>query len=222
MMKLFFILLFAITLQAQSISEIWESSSEHKEFTALLEGGKVQQALQLHNNTINAITKEELHSYFLAFKPKYRQKYMQRYCEFPLGVREITVTLYATIEPSLKNATQKEKNKVAKAIYIFFLFYTKESGKALKYAKKLQKTLPKNAQNSKVLEVIFAMAKESDIEAAKTPQQKQKEHEAFIEALDKRIEAENKKQEAENKKQEAENKKQEKWKIIIKELNQLR
>jgi hypothetical protein len=193
-MKLFFILLFSITLQAQSISEIWESSSEHKEFTALLESGKVQQALQLKLNAINAITKEELHSYFLAFKPKYRQKYVQRYCEFPLGVREITVTLYAIIEPSLKNATQKEKNKVAKAIYDFFSHYTKEDGKALKYAKKLQKTLPKNAQNSKVLEAIFAMAKESDIEAAKTPQQKQKEHEAFIEALDKRIEAENKKQ----------------------------
>jgi hemerythrin superfamily protein len=113
---------------------------------------------------------------------------MQRYCEFPIGVREITVTLYATIEPSLKNATQKEKNKVAKAIYIFFLFYTKESGKALKYAKKLQKTLPKNTQNSKVLEVIFAMAKESDIEAAKTPQQKQREYDEYMRNLHKRQE----------------------------------
>jgi hypothetical protein len=83
-MKLFFILLVAITLQAQSISEIWESSSEHKEFTALLESGKVQQALKLKLNAINTITKEELHSFFLAF----RQKYVQRYCEFPLGVRE--------------------------------------------------------------------------------------------------------------------------------------
>jgi hypothetical protein len=117
------------------------------------------------------------------------------------------------LSSSVKDKTIKWRNDFATSIYDFISHYNKEDGKAEKYAiKLLEKTEWVNW--TPLAKLILDMWKQSDIEVAKSPEQKKKEYDEFIAN-------ENQKQANENQKQTNENQKQEIRRNISKMMNSI-
>ena len=213
MLKLFFILLFSLALQAQTITQMWESSAEYKEYLTFMERGDVGAGMKIKLKAINTLTEQHLSSYLGEFKPKYRQRYLEKYCEMPLVFRELAYNTHKVLSPTLKNKTQKEKNKFAKALYDTLNHTYKEDGLAQKYLNKLTQKHPE-LKIKKIYPILDEMTRKADEEAAKTPQQKQREYDEYIKASRKR-QAESKENIAESKENIAV------WQKIIDDLSAL-
>jgi len=220
MLKLFFILLFSFSLQAQTITQMWESSAEYKEYLTFMERGDVSAGMKIKLKAFNALTEQHLRDYLNEFKPKYRQRYLEKYCEMPLLFRELAYNTHKVLSPTLKNKTQKEKNKFAKALYDTLNHTYKEDGLAQKYLKKLTQKHPE-LKTKKIYSILDEITLKADEEAAKSPQQKQREYEEYMAASRKR-QAELDKSIAESERNIAESERNiAKWDAIMKALHQM-
>ena len=199
---------------------MWESSAEYKEYLTFMERGDVGAGIKIKHKAFNALTEQHLSSYLDEFKPKYRKRYLEKYCEMPLIFRELAYNTHKALSPTLKNKTQKEKNKFAKALYDTLNHTYKEDGLAQKYLKKLTQKHPE-LKTKKIYSILDEITRKADEEAAKTPQQKQKEYEEYMAASRKRL-AELQKSIAESEKNIAESEKNiAKWDAIMKALHQM-
>lgn len=135
--------------------------------------------MEIKKATVNEITKVVLKDYIADFKDKYEAKYLAKFQNFPLGLRDLTSQIHEKLSVSVKDKSDKWKNAFVKSIYDFINQYNKEDWKAEKYAKRL---LAKTEwlDGSPLANLILDMWKQSDIEAAKSPEQKQREHEEYI------------------------------------------
>jgi len=214
MLKLFFILLFSLTLQAQSISDMWESSAEYKEYISTLEKGNIEASLQIKQNALKKITNKELKEYLHDLNEKSRQRYQQRIVQnlSPELIDTLKIT-HKQLSPLLLDNTPKGKHNFAQSLYDFINHYQKQNGKAQRYFDRLRKKA-KFSHDSKTLTILKQMAIDSDKEAAKSPEQKRKELEEYIAQKNKEI-AEGKKEIAEEKRKQA------KWREITRKLNSL-
>ena len=187
MLKLFLLSLFlTLSLQAQTITQMWESSAEYKEYLTFMERGDVGAGMKIKRKAINALTEQHLSNYLNEFKPKYRKRYLEKYCEMPLVFRELAYNTHKALSPTLKNKTQKEKNKFAQMLYMTLNFTYKENGLAQKYLKKLTQKHPE-LKTKKIYSILNEITLKADEEAAKTPQQKQKEYEEYMAKLKRNI-----------------------------------
>lgn len=182
-MKLYKYLLLFILLtsfaDADTIAEQWESIPQHKEYLQAMEAGDLQTAMKIKRASVDAITEVVLQEYLADFKAKYRAKYLAIFQAYPLSLRDLTAQIRKKLRPHLKDTSIKGRNAFAKAIYDFIKHYNREDGKATKYAKKL--FLKVGGSSGTPLEkLLLDMAKQSDIEAAKSPEQKQREYEEYI------------------------------------------
>ncbi len=204
MKKIIFLLLIMLNLHASdntTIANEWEASPQYKEYLQFMEAGDLKSAMKIKKDKVDAITLRVMKPYLSYFKEKYREKYAQKICDnLPINLKDTLNIGFFKANDILKLEDKKEKNQLAQSFYNFFNVYYQEDGRALKYANKITEKFPK-LKNKEFMNVLEAMAKESDTEAAKTPEQKQKEHDEYMKKLDKKIEEENKKQEEENKKQ---------------------
>jgi len=197
---LLLLLLLTSYINADTIAQQWERSPQHKEYLQAMEAGDLQRAMKIQRASVNAITEVLLQEYLADFKAKYRAKYLAIFQAYPLALRDITAQTHKQLRPHLIDSSIKGRNAFAKAIYTFIEHYNREDGKATKYAKKLFVKV-KGSQGTPLEKLLLDMAKESDSEAAKTPEQKKREYEEFIRR-------ENEKQARENEKQARENEKQ--------------
>jgi hypothetical protein len=186
MKKLLLLLLLTFSLQAQTITQMWESSAEYKEYLAFVERGDVGAGMKIKREAINTLTEQHLSSYLNEFKPKYRKRYLEKYCEMPFVFRELAYNTHKALSPTLKNKTQKEKNKFAQMLYMTLNFTYKENGLAQKYLKKLTQKYPE-LKTKKIYSILDEITRKADEEAAKTPQQKQKEYEEYMAKLKRNI-----------------------------------
>ena len=176
---LLLLLLFTSIVDADSIAQQWESTPQHKEYLKAMESGDLQTAMKIKRTAVNAITEVVLEEYLADFKAKYRAKYLAIFQAYPLGLRDLTAQIHKKLRPHLIDTSIKGKNAFAQAIYSFIEHYKREDGKATKYAKKLFLKV-KGFRRTPLEKLVLGMAKKSDIEAAKTPEQKQREHEEYM------------------------------------------
>ena len=223
---LLFLLLVSFA-DAQTIEEQWESTPQHKEYLKALEAGDVQTAMKIKRTAVNAITEVVLEEYLADFKAKYRAKYLAIFQAYPLGLRDLTAQIHKKLRPHLIETSIKGKNAFAKAIYSFIEHYNREDGKATKYAKKLFLKV-KESSGTPLEKLVLGMAKKSDSEAAKSPEQKQGEYEEFMAKenkkqakLQKEIDANKKEIDANKKEIDANKKEIKKWNELIKRLQGL-
>ena len=213
MKNLLLLLLLTFSLQAQSISEMWESSSAFSKYLKLRESGYRDEAMLIRYKKMHQLTQELLSEYIHEFKPKFQKRMLEKFYAFPLPIIDLTYIIHKSIQTQLKSKNQKEKNRVAKAIYDFVFHINNEDAKAQKYLSRLIEKHPA-LSSTKLYPTLQKIAKESDIEAVKTPQQRGKEYEEFIAE-------EHRKQAIEKQKQAIEKQKQENWDEIINKLKSL-
>ena len=217
MLKLFFILLFSLTLQAQTITQMWESSVEYKSYNHAIEAGDLKEALKIKETKMSKILAVVLKEYIADFKPKYQKKYLEKITNnLPIHFHQMLYEIHKKLSPLLVDKSVKGRNKFVQSLYhILIRVYYKE-GKAQKRLAKLEKNVKfTDTKVSKdTLAILKQMAIDSDTEAAKSPEQKRKELEEYISQKDKIIAEENRKQ-AEEKRKQAE------WDKIIKKLMSL-
>ena len=215
MLKLFFILLFSLTLQAQSISDMWESSSAFSEYVLAMERGEFKSSSTIKQKALEKIIKHELKDYLSDFSDKYRVKYTKKLSKnlqpMLLGFLK---TIHIKLSPFIPKNNLKMKHNFVKYLYRFTKSYMYEDGNAQKELNKLFAKTPQKMQNTQVAILLKQMAIDSDTEATKSPEQKRKELEEYIAQKDKEI-AEEKRKQAEEKR------KQKKWREITKKLNSL-
>ncbi len=178
---------------AVKIADQWESSPQYPEYIKAMESWNLKTAIKIKKAAVNEITKMVLKDYIADFKDKYEAKYLSRFQEFPLWLRDLTSTIHEKLSPMVKEKTVKWRNAFAKWIYDFIKHYNSEDWKAEKYARKLLDKV-EWWNWTPLANLIINMWKQSDIEASKSPEQKQREHEDFIRK-------ENEKQRKENEKQ---------------------
>jgi len=179
---LFFSFLIISNLHAKgdiTIADTWESSPKYPEYLKKMEAWDITAAMKIKKEAINQITKMVLKAYIADFKDKYEARYLSKFQEFPLWLRDLTATIHEKLSPMVKDKTVKWRNDFAQSIYFFINNYYKENWKAEKYARKLLDKV-EWGQSSPIADLIINMWKQSDIEAAKSPEQKKKEHEEFI------------------------------------------
>ena len=208
--------LFAVHLNAaqQSIQKSWQNSNAYKEYVKAMESGDLKKAFDIKHKTIIKIAGVELKDYISYFKDKYEQKYLKHLStELPPKLLDLLKDVHKKLVPYVKDKSAKEKNKYAQSLYNFMKKYYNEQGNAQKYAHKITKTSGITEEN-KTIKLLVAMGKESDAEAAKTPEQKKKEYDEFMKKLDKHIKEGNRKIEEADRKIEE-------WNEIIKKLKAL-
>jgi hypothetical protein len=215
MLKLFFILLFSLTLQAQTIAEIWESSAEYKEYVLAMERREFKSSSAIKQKVLEKIIKHELKDYLSDFNDKYRVKYTKKLSKNLQPILlDFLKTTHVKLSPLIPKNNLKMKHDFVKYLYRFTQSYMYEDGNAQKELYKLFTKTPQKIQNTQIAISLKQMAIDSDTEAAKSPEQKRKELEKYIAQKNKEI-AEEKRKQAEEKR------KQKKWREIIKKLNSL-
>ena len=210
MLRLFFILLFSLTLQAQGIAEIWESSAEYESYNRAIESGDVKQALKIKKTKVSSITAVVLKEYLADFKPKYQKKYLEKInSNLPIQYKQMLYEIHKKLSPLLVDKSVKGRNKFVQSLYNTLVRIYDEKGNAQKYLAKLENSVKfTDTKVSKdTLAILKQMAIDSDIEAAKSPEQKRKENEEWFRK---------KQQEIDKDRQEID-----KWNKIIKKLNSL-
>ncbi len=210
------ITLLAITsLHAQNspIANEWEASPQYKEYSEFMEAGDIKSAMQIKRVTTNAITTEVLHEYILDYKEKFRGLILQEHLKLPFIYIDLMAEIHKATKPLLKDKSIQQRHNFVKSLYDFSRHHYEEDGKALKYAKRITKKTPE-FQGSKYISILQDMAIDSDREAAKTPEQKQKEHDEYMEKM--KIAQEKSERNIEKSERNIE-----KWNKIIKELKGL-
>jgi len=164
---------------ATKIADTWEKSPKYPQYLKAMEAWDITAAMKIKKEVINQITKMVLKDYIADFKDKYEARYLSKFQEFPLWLRDLTATIHEKLSPMVKDKTVKWRNAFAKWIYDFIKHYNSEDWKAEKYARKLLDKV-EWGQSSPIADLIINMWKQSDIEAAKSPEQKQREYDEFI------------------------------------------
>ncbi len=217
---LLLLLLFTSVVDAATIAQQWENSPKYKEYMQAIKAGDVEKAMKIKKTAINALTEVILQEYLADFKAKYRAKYLAIFQAYPLELKDITVQIHKKLRPHLIDTSIKGRNAFAKAIYNFIEHYNREDGKATKYAKKLFLKL-QGSRGTPLEKLVLDMAKQSDIEAAKSPEQKQREYEEYIRKSKERQAELQRNIDANRKEIDANRKEIKKWNEIIKRLKSL-
>jgi hypothetical protein len=204
-------LMFMTSLYAQNttIANEWEASPQYKEYLQFMEAGDLKSAMKIKKDKVDVITLKVMKPYLSHFKEKYREMFAKKVCDnLPIELNDMLNVSFFKAKDILNIDISDEKSlqTLARNFYVFFKVYNEERGEALFFANKISKSFPK-IKNTELMNILEAMAKESDIEAAKTPEQKQKDYDNEMIRLDKKIEETDKKIE--------------RWKKIIKTLNSL-
>jgi len=193
-------------LHADTIAQQWEATPEYEQYLNAMNQGDLKTAIQIKKVTVNEITKITLKDCISDFKPKYREKYLKKFQEFPLGLIDLTKSVHKAGSKLLKDKSIKSRNDFVKSLYDFMKQYHIQKGKAQKYALRIVKKSP-DVKDSSFMDILIKMGKDSDIEANKSSEQKQKEHDDYMKAKQRSIDNENRKQA--------------KWQKIIDDLNGL-
>lgn len=213
--KLLFIylalILSIIPLQAKTISELWEESPEYAQYLKEMDNSDIEKAMNIKRETVSKIIIIALKDYIADFKPKYREKYLKEFDRFPLGLVDLTKEIHLVGSALIKDKTEKAKHKFVKSIYDFMNHYFEEDGNVIYFANRIVKRTP-DVKGTAFMETLLKMAKESDIEAGKSPEQKKKEYDEFIEN-------ENNKQIASQKNIDASQRSIDKWDKIMESLH---
>ena len=183
MLKLFFILLFSLSLQAQDIAQMWESSAEYESYRHAMEAGDVKEALKIKKTKISRILAVVLKEYLADFKPKYRKHYLERInYKLPTNYQQMLYEIHKKLSPLLVDKSVKGRNKFVQSLYNTLVRIYDEKGNAQKYLAKLEKNVKfTDTKVSKgTLTILKQMAIDSDTEAAKSPEQKRKEDEEWF------------------------------------------
>ena len=123
-----------------------------------MESGDRETAVKIKKEKTDEITKAVLKDYITDFKPKYQEKYLSKFQQFPLGLRDLTKQLHEKLSSSVKDKSAKGRNNFAKSIYDFMNHYKNEDGKAQKYARRLlSKT--KSINETSLSKLIIDMGK---------------------------------------------------------------
>lgn len=193
--------------QNNSIADEWEASPQFAEYIKLKESGDRDSAMKIKREKIRAITLTTMTPFLGFIKEKYRKRFLEKLYALPLSLLDILNTSFFKAQDILKLSDKKEQHNLAKKFYDLIDHINREDAKAVKYVNKIIKHFPK-LKNTELMHNLEAMAKASDIEANKTPEQKQKEHEEFMDNENRKQAEENKKQADEDIKQADENRKQ--------------
>ena len=170
------------------IADTWEKSPKYPEYLKAMEAWDITAAMKIKKEAINQITKMVLKDYIADFKDKYEARYLSKFQAFPLWLRDLTATIHEKLSPMVKDKTVKWRNAFAQSIYNFINHYNKEDWKAEKYARKLLDKV-EWGQSSPIADLIINMWKQSDIEATKSPEQKQREYDEYMKQLRRNIDA---------------------------------
>ena len=207
MIGIILITMTSLHAQSQSIADEWESSPQYKEYLTYMEAGDLKSAMKVKKEKVDAITREVMKPYLSYFKEKYRETYAQKICDnLPIKLIELLNTSFFQAKDILELEDEKKLHKLAKSFYVFFEKNYQETGKALLFLNKIIKQFPK-LNDTELINKLEVIAKESDTEANKTPEQKQAEYESIMAKKEAEI--------AEEKRKQAE------WDVIIGKLKRL-
>lgn len=197
-----------------SFENYWLSTPEYNKYIQLSENGKIGEAMQIKKDVISKFAPLYLKDYLDDFRPEVKDEYLGYINNLlPMQLKDLLKELHKKSKKYISSSDIKQKHQFVKHLYNFIYSYYQKDGKTTKTLKYLIKFVPE-IKNAEFIPVLENMAKYADTEAAKMPEQKQKEYDEFIETTDKRIEA-NKKDIEANKKEIAI------WNKIIEDLNAL-
>ncbi len=199
--------------QTQSFDQIWEASPEFKHYKSLIEKKQITEAMSYKLATRPRYTKEYMRDYLNDFKPQNQAEYTRYIEQLPSHLIEILKTFHIQSKSYIAALDAQQKHQFVKHLYHFIESYKEEDGKTTKRVGYLIKFVPQIAQ-APFIPIMRSMATHADTEAAKTPEQKQKEYDDYMAAIKKEIEAIDKRIEANKKEIEI-------WNRIIKDLNAL-
>jgi len=197
-----------------SFENYWLSTPEYNKYIQLSQNGKIDEAMKIKKDVISKFAPLYLKDYLDDFRPEVKDEYLGYINNLlPMQLNDLLKELHKKSKKYINSSDIKQKHQFVKHLYNFIYSYYQKDGKTTKTLKYLIKFVPE-IKNAEFIPVLENMAKYADTEAAKTPEQKQKEYDEFIEATDKRIEA-NKKEIEANRKEIAI------WNKIIEDLNAL-
>jgi len=218
---LLLLLLLTSYINADTIAQQWERSPQHKEYLQAMEAGDLQKAMEIKKATVSEILKVELKDYIADFKDKYEAKYLNKISrDLPPKLIDLLKEIYIKVSSNVPKNNPKMRNDFVKYLYRFIKSYNLQDGNTQKELNKLfLKTI--GIENTSIGMTLKEMAKSADSEASKSPEQKRKEYEEYMQSLDKRIAEDNKRIADGNKRIAEEKRKQAEWDIIIKQLKSL-
>jgi len=180
MIGIILITMTSLHAQSQSIADEWESSPQYKEYLTYMEAGNLESAIKVKKEKVDTITLRVMKPYLNNIKEKYREKYANKLCDnLPIKLIELLNMSFFKAQDILEISDIGDRHYLAKTFYMFFLAYYKEEGKAEMFLSRITKNFSK-LKNTELMNKLEVMAKESDTEANKTPEQKQAEHEAWM------------------------------------------
>jgi len=176
LLKLLLPIILSVSLYGESIEELWMSSPQHAKYIQAKENNNRELAMKIKYTEIRKLKTSVLHDYIKDFKDKFEERMLERHYQFPTQLCDLLASIHKEGRALLKNPSEKVKHTFAKSLFDFMYHYNNEDGRAQKYALKIAKKTPE-LKGASFLKVLEKMGKDSDTEAAKTPEQKQKEYE---------------------------------------------
>ena len=182
------ILLNTSVYATSTIAEQWENSPKYPEYLKAMEAWDLKTALEIKKSTIRDITKIVLKDYIADFKDKYEAKYLDKITNnLPIKLKELLWEIHKIWAPLLIDKSEKWRNKFVKYLYNFMENYHNQTGESMFFAKKIEK-IPW-IKWSEIMNIILEMAKASDIEANKSPEQKRRENEEWFRKKQQKIDS---------------------------------
>lgn len=190
-----------------SFENYWLSTPEYNKYIQLSENGKIGEAMQIKKDVLSKFTPVYLKDYLDDFRPEVKDEYLGYINNLlPMQLKDLLKELHKKSKKYISSSDIKQKHQFVKHLYNFIYSYYQKDGKTTKTLKYLIKFVPQ-IKNAEFIPVLENMAKYADTEAAKTPEQKQKEYDDYMKSIKKEIEANKKEIEI--------------WNRIIKDLNAL-
>ena len=203
-----------------NLGDAWENSVEFSKYVELIKNQKFYEAMKVKIDFLDKKTPEYLKDYLSDFKPELKDEYLGYVNLLPLELKDLLKELHKKSKKYIDSSDTQQKHQFVKHLCHFITSYKEQDGKTTKKLHHLIKFVPQ-IKNANFIAILEDMAKKADIEASKTPEQKQKEYEDFMKETKQRIEATEKRIEATEKRIEAEKKEILIWKEIIRDLEAL-
>ena len=171
-----------------TIADQWKNSPAFGEYLKAKNAWNIKRSIEIRKTTIKEISKTKLGPLVDDFKDKYEQLMLSKFYKFPTWLNDLAIEIHEKWKSLLKNKSEKWRHNFVKGIYNFLDHYNSEDWNAEKFAHRLVKKSPW-IEWTQFVKTLISMWKQADIEAGKTPQQRQKEHEEYMLQTQKDIDA---------------------------------